>query len=115
MLSWILQITIISLVLIFLVHHLIQFFKETLTIPKVKDLINSPNQKYETMFLAMNKRNENYDETYDENYRKKLLPVKVNEFDAASMKNELKDYLKSQNTRKNNLGFKNKIKVTELL
>ena len=40
MLSWILQITIISIVLIFLVHYLFNFFKSTLTVPKIKDLVN---------------------------------------------------------------------------
>ena len=49
MLSWVLQITIISIVLIFLVHHLINFFKSTLTVPKIKDLVNTPTQKYENM------------------------------------------------------------------
>jgi hypothetical protein len=39
MLAWIIQITMISLVLIFLVHHLIIFLKSTLTVPKLKDLV----------------------------------------------------------------------------
>ena len=50
MLSWIIQISVISFVLIFLIHHLFNFFKTTLTVPKIKDLVNSPNQKYENIF-----------------------------------------------------------------
>ena len=50
MLSWIIQITIISIILIFLVHYLINFFKSTLTVPKIKDLVNAPIQKYEKMY-----------------------------------------------------------------
>jgi hypothetical protein len=46
MLSWTIQITIISLIFILLLHHLFQFFKNTLTVPKVKDLVNSPHKKY---------------------------------------------------------------------
>ena len=57
MLSWILQITIISIVLIFLVHYLFNFFKSTLTVPKIKDLVNSPTQKYENMFNIISKNN----------------------------------------------------------
>jgi hypothetical protein len=57
MLSWILQITIISIVLIFLVHYLFNFFKSTLTVPKIKDLVNSPTQKYESMFNIITKNN----------------------------------------------------------
>ena len=49
MLSWIIQITVVSIILVFLVHHLINFFKATLTVPKIKDLVNSPTQKYENM------------------------------------------------------------------
>ena len=50
MLYWIIQITLISVILIFLVHHLIDFFKTTLTVPKIKDLVNTSTQKYESMF-----------------------------------------------------------------
>jgi len=50
MLLWTIQISVISIILIFLVHHLIVFFKNTLTIPKIKDLVNGPIQKYENMY-----------------------------------------------------------------
>jgi len=40
MLFWIFKITIISIVLIFLVHHLLIFFKSTLTVPKIKDMVH---------------------------------------------------------------------------
>jgi len=59
MILWIIQITIISFILIFLVHHLINFFKTTLTVPKIKDLVNSPTQKYENMYNIINKHNIN--------------------------------------------------------
>ena len=55
MLSWIIQISLISIILIFLVHHLIGFFKTTLTVPKIKDLVNSPSQKYQHMFDTISK------------------------------------------------------------
>jgi len=112
MLSWILQITIISIILIFLVHSLIQFFKDTLTIPKIKDLVNSPTKKYENMFLAMRHgKNSEYNRhytNYGEDYKKSLLPsestpIPEADFDVASMKNELKDYLKNQNLQNNGL------------
>ena len=43
MLSWIIQMSVISLVLIILIHYLFTFFKTNLTIPKVKDLVNKHN------------------------------------------------------------------------
>jgi hypothetical protein len=54
MLAWIIQISLISLIFIFLVHHLIGFFKSTLTVPKIRDLVNSPSQKYKNIFDTIN-------------------------------------------------------------
>jgi len=113
MLSWILQITIISIVLIFLVHYLFNFFKSTLTVPKIKDLVNSPTQKYENMFNIISKNNSktiNNDDNYGDNnnFNKNdndynnteieytltdLLPTQQPKTD---MKNELKNFLKKQ-------------------
>ena len=53
MLFWSIKITLLSIILIFLVHYLINFFKSTLTVPKIKDLVNTPTQKYENMFNVM--------------------------------------------------------------
>jgi hypothetical protein len=40
---------LISLTLIFLVHHLYMFLMNTLTVPKIKDLVNKPTQQYQDM------------------------------------------------------------------
>ena len=101
MLSWILQITIISIVLIFLVHYLFNFFKSTLTVPKIKDLVNSPTQKYESMFNIITKNNsktynkKDYNDNNNENEYTltDLLPTQQTKTD---MKNELKNFLKKQ-------------------
>ena len=58
MLSWIIQISIISIIFIFLVHHLLCFFKTTLTVPKIKDLVNSPNKKYQQIFDTISNSND---------------------------------------------------------
>jgi len=44
----------ISLSLIVLIHYLYVFFKKTLTVPKVKDLVNKPAKQYNEMFDVMN-------------------------------------------------------------
>lgn len=109
MLAWIIQITIISIILIFLVHHLIEFFKSTLTVPKIKDLVNIPTKKYENIYNIINQHdntpiynnanaNSNNDYTLID-----LLPnqdttnntTNANNI-SHNMKNELKDFLKSQ-------------------
>ena len=101
MLSWIIQISIISIVLIFLVHYLFNFFKETLPVPKIKDLVNVPNKKYENMFNIISKNNDN---NVSQNYTDiDLLPTQPDSQDESkwndsndSMKNELKSFLKKQ-------------------
>lgn len=107
MLSWILQITIISIVLIFLVHYLINFFKSTLTIPKIKDLVNSPTQKYENMFNIISKNNfkmnnnENMNNQNVNNQNANKMEIEYTLTDLlpkpdTDMKNELKKFLKKQ-------------------
>jgi hypothetical protein len=94
MLTWVIQITVISFVLIFLVHHLINFFKSTLTVPKIKDLVNSPTQKYENMYNIINNCQKSNTKSNLENEYSliDLLPKKQE----TNMKSELKNFLKSQ-------------------
>ena len=92
MLSWVIQITFISVILIFLVHHLINFFKSTLTVPKIKDLVNTPNQNYENMYNIINSSNKENDYNLSD-----LIPKKEE-----SMKDELKNFLKKQLNNSNN-------------
>ena len=51
--SWIIKVTIFSLLLIFLIHYLYSFFKTTLTSPKLKDLVNKPQAKYNTIYKSL--------------------------------------------------------------
>jgi len=101
MLLWIIQISIISLLLIFLVHHLYSFFITTLTIPKVKDLVNSPIEKYKNMFNTIN-LNTDRDMSYtnidllpsDNDNDTDIDNMSINS--SSIMKNELKNFLKKQ-------------------
>jgi hypothetical protein len=68
------------------------FFKTTLTVPKIKDLVNSPNQKYQNIYdTILHKSSDSGYTDID------LLPndsFVSNE--SNSMKNELKSFLKKQ-------------------
>lgn len=86
MFVWSIQITIISIILIFLVHHIIHFLKSTLTVPKIKDLVHSPLQKYENIIQNMSESKSNYHFTSE-----KESDLSIND-----MKAELKNFLKSQ-------------------
>jgi len=57
MLGWIFQVTVISLCFIAVIHYLYIFFKTTLTVPKVKDLVNRPQQQYEELFKGITNTN----------------------------------------------------------
>jgi hypothetical protein len=112
MLSWIIQITIISFVLIFLIHHLINFFKSTLTVPKIKDLVNTPVQKYENIYNIINNSNQKNNMNIDKNNDYTLIDLLPKSDDSVvknelNMKNELKNFLKSQlnNSNTNNYNF----------
>lgn len=92
MLTWIIQISLISIIFIFLVHHLLMFFTTTLTVPKIKDLVNSPNQKYKNIYDTISHKSSS--ESYTDI---DLLPN--NNFignETNTMKNELKSFLKKQ-------------------
>ena len=96
MLSWIIKSAIVSITLIFLIHHLLYFFKSMLTVPKIKDLVNAPTQKYEHMYNIINHSKSNFapTKTSDDYTLIDLLPK--NEDNENNMKNELKSFLKSQ-------------------
>ena len=92
MLSWIIQIIFISVLFIFLVHHLIIFLKNTLTTPKIKDLVTSSNKKYENIYNTINQSSTlNPIITFNDGSDIQSLPVLQ-----PSMKDELKHFLKSQ-------------------
>jgi hypothetical protein len=106
MLTWIIQISIISIIFIFLVHHLLLFFKSTLTVPKIKDLVNSPTQKYQNIYDTISNKNNSYstiDLLPSNNYTSSdYIPSDdipsddLNSFKKKSMKDELKNFLKKQ-------------------
>ena len=77
MFFFIIQCTILSALLIFLVHYLFEFFKSTMTVPKIKDLVKAPSKKYEEMFSLIN-QNQSQDNSL------------------SKQKDELKNFLKSQ-------------------
>jgi len=117
MLVWIIQISLISFILIFLVHHLYSFFVSTLTIPKIRDLVNSPIEKYQHIFDTIGTNNSfissstNIDllptdsdindyitPNIDINMNKNISSSGISYLDVKgnTMKNELKNFLKKQ-------------------
>ncbi len=103
MIGWIIQVAIISFIFIYLVHHLLIFFKNMLTVPKIKDLVDSPNKKYENIFATLSSSNNNISNNNNNSGFTDidLLPSSNNNTNSSdisntNMKDELKNFLKKQ-------------------
>lgn len=94
MLYWIIQTIILSIIFIFLVHNLIILLKDNLTVPKVKDLVNSNKQKYENIYNVINNSQISSQNANANNLNEAYLPKK--EETETAMKSELKNFLKRQ-------------------
>ena len=97
--SWIIKVAVVSFLFIFLLHYLYSFFKTTLTSPKIKDLVNKPMRKYDSIYDSLQNSqsysymdelegvNANMSKILNSNPLTAQNPVKQN------MKDELKRYL----------------------
>ena len=118
-LTWIIQISLISIIFIFLIHNIFCFLKNTLTIPKVHDLVNN-SKKYENMYsIILNNANAKNTDHYNDLELDTNVNVDLDSSCTAidmlpntntntntntnyisesniNMKNELKSFLKSQ-------------------
>ena len=87
-LFWILSQIILSIIIIAIVHYIYVFFKDNLTVPKIKDLVKKPKQQYTSIYESLN-------EAKKEKQEKEI-----------SMKSELKNYIK-QLSKKQSINGKN--------
>jgi hypothetical protein len=86
MLLFVIQQALLSFILIFTVHYIYEFFKDNLTQPKVKDLVNKPKHKYREI----------YESIRADNNEQKQESKEI-------MKAELQDYLKELSSEKSNV------------
>ncbi len=108
------KVSIISIIFILIVHNILHFLTDTLTIPKIKDLVNAPQNKYEDIYRTINQKpsysavheNEKIHGTTDINSIPSIstdnllpkVPVKTNQ----DMKDELKNFMKKQLKQEDN-------------
>ena len=97
--TWIFKVALVSFLFIFLLHYLYSFFKTTLTSPKIKDLVNKPMRRYDSIYDSLQSSqgygyiedledvNTNMSKILNSNPLTTQNPVKQN------MKDELKKYL----------------------
>ena len=99
---------LISLITIFVLHYLYEYFKKNLTSPKIKDLINKPKTEYENIYKIINNSDitEN-NNTSDNNIEKNKIISENNidknsKIDSNMIKNELKDFFNDLNNNRSN-------------
>ena len=91
MLFWSIKWICISLLLIALVHYLYSFFKNTLTIPKMRDLVNKPLERYKEIYSTIDdKKVSSSSSSSTSEVLSYAPPVAVGSND---MQNELKQFL----------------------
>jgi len=91
MLFFTLKTIFVSLLLIALIHYLYGFFKNTLTVPKVKDLVNKPAERYNKMFAGINDEND-YRQVQERNRQEQEQPQPQNVV-PQNMQAELNNFL----------------------
>ncbi len=107
MLFWIIKIIFFSIIFIFLIHNILNFLLETLTISKTKDMIQISNENYKNIYdiLSQNIDNKNINQNNtrqnDDISSKDFLPITPidslpNIISDDNMKNELINYLREQ-------------------
>jgi hypothetical protein len=97
--------SIASIIFIFLVHNLLSFFKTTLTVPKIKDLVNSPNQKYQNIYDTISHTDANTianATNVNTTNANTIANANIGSDSTVSMKNELKSFLKKQMNKDTN-------------
>tara|TARA_A100001011_G_C14004333_1_gene712785 strand:+ start:445 stop:804 length:360 start_codon:yes stop_codon:yes gene_type:complete len=96
---------LISLILIILLHYLFNFFKDTLTVPKVKDLIVQPQEKYKNIEIITNQSNKEEGTTSINDLKQSSTEPITN--DVNDMKNELKNFFNDLKLQNNNISSNN--------
>ena len=96
---WIAQVVAVSFIIIFILHNLYFFFKETLTVPKMKDMVKRPQQRYDALFRELRMRNEVSSAAQISTAQISAAQISAAATSEANddMKNELKRYLMELN------------------
>ena len=95
----ILKLILLSVSLILLVHYIFNYLQASFTVPKVKDMINRPKEKYDSMMQVINtQKSDNVNSNVNDNMKSELDSY-INEIN--SNKNENIDSINSETNRFN--------------
>ena len=105
MLGWIIQTSIMSILLIVIMHSLFNWFIDTLTIPKTKDFVSFSADKYDKIYgILSTKSNTQYNENIGGETTSIYSLPNINSSNSSTtnidgnelMKNELINFLKTK-------------------
>ena len=85
------QTVFISLIIIFLGQYFFYYLQASFTEPKVKDMINRPNEKYETIMKVVNSHNDTTDSESATGEKQENISHSMNS--QTQMKNELSNFI----------------------
>jgi hypothetical protein len=92
-------------------HHLVNFFKGVLTVPKIKDLVNSPKQKYNDIYNIISSKPIINEINYN---LEDILPSTNDNNNEKNMKTELKNFIKKQLNSNFETTYKNSTNIQSL-
>ena len=93
MIGWILQTALVSLLLIFLVHHLLQYFQQAFTVPKVRHSNLAGSPVYKQILETLSAKEEATTSSIDQ-----VPPPSPPSLTEDPMKEELKNFMKNFKT-----------------
>jgi len=87
MLLFVIKVSIFSIIFIYLVHYLLNFFKDNLTVPKTKNIFETTPKKYQEIINTL---------TSSSRQQQTTNTTTINVETGGIMKEELKNFLKMQ-------------------
>jgi uncharacterized protein YpuA (DUF1002 family) len=91
-----------SIIVIFILHYLFEFFKKNLTSPKIKDLIIKPKNEYENIYKIINTDISHNTTDSESNNIPDTSNMSNSNIDSTLIKNELKNFFNDLNKTNNN-------------
>jgi hypothetical protein len=102
MILWSIKITVISIIIICIIHHLIFFLQNNLSIPKIKNFVDIPN-KYEKMIDTIENVSLLHElpllpvlEEYEKENKIEIVEKEETTIEVKDMKEELKQFVKNE-------------------
>ena len=80
---WVISQIVISILIIASIHYIYIFFKQNLTVPKIKDLVKKPEQQYKNIYSSLSQSKKDKEEKKD----KKPPPLPVTIFNTSPLLN----------------------------